>query len=412
MGWRDRIHKGKRIYLKETAMRMIVTILLFISLVPWLNCQTKKELEGQRQKTLNEISYVDDLIKETTREKSTGINELKIIGNKLSLRENVIYGMREEIMLLTGRIELNNTAIDLMEKDLLILRKDYAKAIINAYKSEKGNPDMAFLLSARDFNQGYKRLRYLQQVAKFRRRESEIIIELRDQIEMTKAKLQEDLNDISDLKDNEVKQKNLLQKEQERKKMIVRSLGNKEKQLRKELEEKKRIAKKIEAEIGRLIEEERKKGGKQEFTPEQTLIGKDFAENKGRLPWPVERGIITSQFGLQKHPVLTYVTEDNIGIEITSYGKTTVRSIFRGQVVRVFAISGANMTIIVRHGKYLSVYQNIINIKIKRGDNIEMKQEIGDVFCDEDNGNKAVLKFMIFEENEKYIDPELWIAKK
>lgn len=214
------------------------------------------------------------------------------------------------------------------------------------------------------------------------------------------------------MKNKEEKQKSLLQREQERKRILVQSLGNKEKQLRKELEEKKRIAKKIEAEISRLIEEERKKGKRTEFTPEQALIGKDFAENKGRLPWPVERGIITSQFGLQKHPVLTYVTEDNIGIEITSNGKTIVRSIFKGQVVRVFAISGANMTIIVRHGKYLSVYQNIINVKIKSGDNVDIKQEMGDVFCDESNGNKAILKFMIFEENEKYIDPELWIAKK
>lgn len=393
-------------------MKIIISILVFISLTPWIYCQTKKELEEQRQKTLNEISFVDDMIKETTKEKSTGMNELKIIGNKLNLRENVISGMREEILLLSDRIDLNNTAIDLMEKDLVILKKDYAKAIINAYKSEKGNPDMAFLLSARDFNQGYKRLRYLQQVAKFRRRESEIIIELRDQIEMTKTKLQEDLDAVSDLKSKEEKQKSLLQREQERKRVLVQSLGNKEKQLRKELEEKKRIAKKIEAEIGRLIEEERKKGKKTEFTPEQTLIGKDFAENKGRLPWPVERGVITSQFGLRQHPVLTYVTEDNIGIEITSSGKTAVRSIFRGQVVRVFPISGANMTIIVRHGKYLSVYQNIINVKIKSGDNVDIKQELGDVFCDESNGNKAVLKFMIFEENEKYIDPELWIAKK
>jgi septal ring factor EnvC (AmiA/AmiB activator) len=191
---------------------------------------------------------------------------------------------------------------------------------------------------------------------------------------------------------------------------MVQSLSKKERQLRKELEEKKRVASKIESEIARIIEEEKKKVIKSDKTPEQKLIGESFAENKGRLPWPVEKGIITSQFGIQKHPVLKYVTEDNIGIEITSLGKTSVRSIFKGEVTSVFPIRGANMTVIIRHGKYLSVYQNIIDVKVKKGDKIETKQEIGNVFCETEKGNKAILKFMIFEENEK-LDPESWISK-
>ena len=187
---------------------------------------------------------------------------------------------------------------------------------------------------------------------------------------------------------------------------MVRRKGN----CRKNLEEEKRIADKIEKEIARIIEEERKKVIKSDNTPEQKLIGENFAENKGRLPWPVERGIITSQFGLQKHPVLKYVTENNIGIEITSLGKTAVRSIFKGEVASVFSVQGANMTVIIRHGKYLSVYQNIVDLKVKQGDKVDTKQEIGNVYCETENGNKAILKFMIFEEKEK-LDPELWISK-
>ena len=191
---------------------------------------------------------------------------------------------------------------------------------------------------------------------------------------------------------------------------MVNSLGTKEKQLQKELDEKRRIAQKIEAEINKLIEEEKKKTLKSELTPEMKLIGESFAENKGRLPWPVEKGTITSQFGLQQHPVLSYVTEDNIGIEITNTGKTKVRSIFKGQVMKVFAISGANWGIIIRHGKYLTVYQNLVNVTVKQGEMVDLKQDIGDVFCDIDNGSKSVLKFMIFQE--KYLDPEIWISKK
>lgn len=392
-------------------MKGIFIIFFNILIISQVSGQTRKELEDQRKKSLEEISYVDNLLKETAKEKSTGINELKIIGNKLILRENVISGMREEINLLTERIELNTTAIDMMEKDLIIMRREYARTIVNSYKARKGNPELGYILSAKDFNQGYKRLKYLQQVTKFRHKETEIIIELKDQVGISKEKLQEDLFSVSDLKGREERQKTLLQQEQEKKKRIVNSFGNKEKQLRKDLEEKKKIAKKIEEEIAKFIEEERRKAIKTELTPEMKLIGENFSENKGRLPWPVEKGVITSHFGVQKHPILEYVDEDNPGIEITSIDKTVVRSVFKGQVVKVFAISGANRGILIKHGKYYSVYLDLINVKVKTGDLVETKQEIAEVFSDADNGSKAVLKFLIFEEKEK-VDPELWIAKK
>jgi len=387
-----------------------LSIIIFFGLFCSLNGQTKGELEDKRTKTLGEIAYVDNLLKSTAKEKDESLNDIKIIENKLILRESVIGGMRQEISLISDRIELNTLAIDMMESDLVGLKNDYARAVLNSYKSQKGNPELVYILSARDFNQGYKRLKYLQQVTKFRRRESEIITELKSQIETSKEKLQNDFYRVSDLKSKEEQQKNLLQTEQVRKQKMVKSLSSKEKQLRKELEEKKRIAKKIESEITRIIEEERKKAIRSENTPEQKLIGQNFVENKGRLPWPVEKGIITSQFGIQKHPVLKYVTEDNIGIEITSSGQTGVRAIYRGEVAKVFSIPGANITIIIRHGKYMSVYQNIVDSKVKVGDKVNTKQLIGNVYCDSGNGNKSILKFMIFEEKEK-LDPESWIAK-
>ncbi len=390
---------------------VVLTNLLFWIIISFLSAQTKAELEEKRNTTLNEITYVDNMLKSTAKEKEESMNAVKIIGNKLNLRESVIRGMRDEINLLTERIDLNTLAIDMMEKDQADLKNDYARAIINSYKSQKENPELVYILSAKDFNQGYKRLKYLQQVAKFRRRETEIIMELKEQIQSTKDRLQADLSKLSDLKSRQEQQKNLLQSEQQKKQQMVKSLSKKEKQLQKELEEKKRIADKIEKEIARLMEAERKKTVKSESTPEQRLISENFAENKGRLPWPVEKGIITSQFGIQKHPVLKYVTEDNIGIEITSMGKTPVRTIFKGEVARVFSIKGGNAAVIIRHGKYMTVYQNLVDLKVKPGDKVDTKQEIGSVFCEPDNGNKAILKFMIFEEKEK-LDPELWISKK
>jgi septal ring factor EnvC (AmiA/AmiB activator) len=390
---------------------ILLVIITFFVLILVSFGQTKAELEEQRKRTLNEISYVDNLLKTTSREKTQSLNSLKIIGRKLTLREEVIKGMKEEVNLLEERISLNKTAIDLMELDLMELKKDYALAVINSYKSHKMNLELIYVLSARDFNQGYKRLKYLKQAAKFRRNESEIISEIKSQIEQSKADLEKDLLNISELKTREEQQKGLLQGEQKRKQTIVKSLGNKEKQLKKELEDKKRIAKKIESEIAKLIEEERKKSLKTDMTPDQKLIGDNFSDNKGLLPWPVEKGIITGHFGVQNHPVLKYVTEDNIGIEITSSGVTPARAIFKGEVVRVFAISGANMAIIIRHGKYLSVYQNIVNVKVKSGQRVEARQEIGNVFCETGDDDNAIMKLMIFEEKEK-LNPEIWLSKK
>ncbi len=387
----------------------LASFILLISILN-LSAQTKAELEQKRNATLNEISYVDNMLKSTSRKKVESMNEIKIIGNKLYLRESVIRGMRDEINLVTERIDMNTLAINMMENDLVELKNDYARAVINLYKSKKENPELVYILSAKDFNQGYKRLKYLQQITKFRRRESETIMELKDQIQSTKERLENDLSKISVLKTREEQQKSLLQSEQEKKQQMVQSLSKKERQLKKELEEKKEIAEKIEKEIARMIDAERKKAIKSDNTPEQKLIGENFSENKGRLPWPVEKGIITSQFGIQKHPVLKYVTENNIGIEITSLGNTAVRSVFKGEVASIFAIKGANATIIIRHGKYLSVYQNVVDLKVKQGDKVDTKQEIGSVFCDTENGNKAILKFMIFEEKVK-LDPESWISK-
>ncbi len=372
--------------------------------------QSKKELEEQRKKTQEEINYIDNLLKETEIKRGISINDLRILNNKLKLHENVIEGLNKEIDLISERVEINRLAINLMENDLKVLKREYEKAIINAYKISKGQPYIMFVLSAKDFNQGFKRIKYLQEVNEFRRNVAVQILELKEEIEKVENKLNEDLIVISNLKENQERQRNTLLSEQEKKQLMINNLSSKEKQLRKELESKKRIAQKIENEIARLIDEERKRSAERTLTPEMKLISDSFELNKGRLPWPVEKGIITGNFGLQKHKELAFITENNPGIEITSFGKVKVRSVFKGEVVRILPISGANMSIIIRHGKFYTVYQNLVNVVVKTGDMVETKQIIGEVYCDEEKDNKSIMKFMIFKEKEK-INPEEWIAK-
>ncbi|MCX6330672.1 MAG: hypothetical protein NTZ85_14315, partial [Bacteroidia bacterium] len=180
-------------------MRFLKIIcILFLCICQTLSGQTRTELEAQRKRTLEEIAYVDNLLSNTVKEKSASMNALKILGNKLNLREVVIKGMGVEIELLNERIELNRVAIEMMESDLVLLKNDYSRNIVNSYKADKINPEIIYILSAKDFNQGYKRLKYLQQVTKYRRNESQLIGELKERIEETKRGLEFDLLNISD----------------------------------------------------------------------------------------------------------------------------------------------------------------------------------------------------------------------
>ncbi len=393
-------------------MRRISLIFIFlIAAGISLAGQSRAELEDLRKKNLQEIEYVDRMLKTTATQKTENLNELRVIGKQLNLREKLINEYGKEISLLEYRISLNRLATEMLEQDLGNLKKEYANSIVSAFKATKGTPALAFILSSADFNQGYKRLKYIQQVSRYRRKESEIIETIYLELQDTKERLEKDRKNVNDLKNKEVRQKQILSVEQNKKEKLVTTLSRKEKQLKQELEEKRRIARQVENEIARLIEEERKRSSVTPMSNEMKLIGESFGENRSRLPWPVEKGIITSHFGLQPHPVLKNVTEDNIGIEITSGGQTQAKSVFKGEVVRVFAISGANMAVILRHGKYLTVYQNLINVRVKAGDSISLGQVLGDVYPDSSNGGKSVLKFMIYEEKKK-LDPEVWLLKK
>ncbi|MCA1757385.1 MAG: peptidoglycan DD-metalloendopeptidase family protein [Bacteroidales bacterium] len=387
-----------------------VFLLIGLIIVPLgLTGQTRAELEQRRAKTLEDISYIDNMLRETSKERSQSLNELNILNRKITLREDIINGVREEIALLNERIALNDLAIQLMEEDLGKLIKEYERAIVHAQRVSKGRPAFAYIFSASDLNQGYKRIKHLQQVAKFRRREAEIIRELKGHIELNRNLQEKDLDDILELRRREERQVEQMMGEQQGKRRLVNTLTSKERQLQQDLREKQRIAAEIEKEIARVIEEERKRLANNDMAPADRIIGDDFEKNRGRLPWPVERGVVTNHFGVHDHPVFKGTRVDNIGVEITSRGMVTARAVFKGKVMSVFGISGANMAVIIRHGKYLSVYQNLVNVNVKPGEDVVTGQSIGEVFSDPQEDGKSVIKFMIYNEKVK-LNPEEWIV--
>lgn len=392
-------------------MKRILVLIVVAYLSVNSFAQTKAELEKQREDALSDIAYMDNLLKLTSEERKESMGRLNMISRKLNLRESVIVGIKSEMELIESRIELNALAINMMESDLDLLIKEYEKAIVNAQKVSKGNPEIAYIMSSRDLNQGYKRIKYLQQLAKYRRKEAEIILALKDEIERNRKNLELDYSEVNSLRNRELEQKDNLQREQRNKRNIINRLGKEERQLKRDLDKKRRIAIEIEKEIERVIEEERRRRTSVELTPEEELLGEDFSKNMGRLPWPVSKGLVTSHFGVHDHPVIKGTKVDNIGVEITSGAKESARAVFKGRVMSVFGISGGNMAVIIRHGRYLTVYQNLVKVNVKPGDTVETKELIGEVFSDSDEKGKSVIKFMVYEEKDKQ-DPERWLAKR
>ncbi len=373
--------------------------------------QSRAELEAERRRMLDEIAYADTMLQTTRLQRTAGLNELKLITSRIDMRETIIQGIRSEMDLVNYRIELNTLSSTMMTEDLEDLREEYASSIRAAYRFSKGSHPLMFILSAQDFNQGYRRIRYMQQTASYRRRQASIIQDIVVEISRSIDRLDADRQRLVELQREEEAQRAALLTEQNRRQQLNQQLSRREQQLAREIEEKRNIAGEIQEEINRIIEAEQQ-AAMFELTPEQILAGSDFESNKGALPWPVERGIITSRFGTHQHMVnRNVISLDNIGIDINTTNDAPVRSVFRGEVTRVWSITGGNMAIIIRHGSYMTVYQNLVNVRVRPGDRVQMLQAIGDVYVDGDRGNTGVVTFMIFHEMERY-DPEEWLAPR
>ena len=200
-------------------MRVYFGLILFFCFCQGFS-QSLADLNAQREKTQADIAYVDQLLKSTSSQRSESIHSLNIVNSRLRLRESILTNIQEEVELLSYRIDLNETSIMLMEKDLENLIKDYEKAILHAQKSSKSQPDFVYIFSARDLNQGYKRMRYLQQVARYRRKEAELIFSIKTEVERNISRQEKDLEEIISLKEKEELQKtNLVSERQTQRRM-------------------------------------------------------------------------------------------------------------------------------------------------------------------------------------------------
>jgi len=409
-------------------MRSFLLLSVFLLFTLLANSQSLNELRKKKQKTNEQIKYTTRLLEEAKKNEKQTLTKYKILNSQIELRTNLISNINSEVEVLGGFIDQNAWLVSSLNSDLESLKKEYANMILFAQKNQTSYSKLLFVLSSNSFNQAYKRLMYLRQYTEYRKKQAELIEWIRDLIQVKVKVLQNQRTEKETLMQAKKREADQLAHEKKQQGQALTSIQQKQKEFERKLREQQQIEAQLSNQIQRIIEEEvrkarlraeakAKKAGKPttgktisyEMTPEEKLASSNFEQNKRRLPWPVERGVITDHFGVHEHAALKNIQVRNNGIDISTVQGSKARAVFAGEVSKVFVVSGGNYAVIIRHGKYLTVYSNLVNVQVNQGAKVSIKQVIGTIGYDSDD-NKTVLKFQIWKENAKQ-DPEDWISK-
>ena len=376
----------------------------------------QKKLEAQRLELKKEIKQINNLLFSNIKIRKNALNEVENIEIRLNVRLELIKVTNQQANLLTRRININQRNIDNQRKELDELKKEYAKMIQRSYTSKSLQNRLMFLFSSENFLQAYRRIQYLKQYARYRRKQGLQISE--------KTRLLQNLNQVL-IEENEMKTKLInenrdiqqkLAKEQKKQQELIKTLRLKQNSLRAQIVKKQKQRQRIDKEINRLIREaiaesNRISGKKSreifQLTPEAKLIAENFQQNKGRLPWPLEKGIVTQEFGRQRHPVVKTTIIQSNGVTISTEPLAKVRAVFEGEVMSVIIIKGSNPSVLIRHGSYITLYTNLSKLYVKKGEKVSSKQVIGEVFTNQQTG-RTQLQFGIFN-NIKALNPKDWV---
>jgi murein hydrolase activator len=409
--------------MKSIFLRPAFIIALILLLVPaGLIAQSEKEkLQNDKQRLERDIAYTNKLLNETQQTRQTSLNQLNLLNRQIKQREELLANINAIIAAIDRQITTTNDSISLLRREIQRMKDEYARMIVAAQKHQNPYHRLMFIFSSDDFNQAYKRVKYLQQYSAYRLAQVE-------KIEGSQARLSGKIMELElqraeklSLRSTHERERLQLSDELKTHNQSVQQLSKREKELRAQLRENERAVNRLQKAIEDIIAEEirrsREAAGKTEttahttfaLTPEQLLISDNFAANRGKLPWPSERGIITGTFGEHNHPVLRGIKVRNNGIDIVTHEGAEARAVFEGEVTNVLTIPSLNNVVIIRHGEFLTVYSNLDQVFVKRGDKIAHRQKLGVVHTDK-NEARTRLHFEIWKGKELQ-NPEHWIAR-
>ena len=402
-------------------LNKLTLLLAFIIVIFSFNqCFAQKskrlELEARRVQIQKEIKNINEMLFDNKKKKAMVFSDIENLTYKILRKEELVKLTNQQINLLDKEIKLNLTHQLELEIQLKEVKIAYGEMILKSYKTKSGKNRLMFLLSSETFFQAFKRMQYMKQYAAFRKTQAIKITSLTNEFKtanemlIIKKETKEEL-----LIENRTIQKSL---ESEKKEIstIAYELRKKEKKYIREIAQKQIQTSKIDKEIEKLIREaiaasNKNKSNSNSFnlTPEAKALAKKFVLNKGKLPWPVLRGVVIQKFGTQPHPVVKTAKIKSNGIVIATAKFEKVRAVFEGTVLSILQFKGSNPTILIQHGNYISAYKNLSKVYVNKGELVSSNQSIGEVFTNNNTG-QSTIQFSVFEKTTP-LDPLLWILR-
>jgi len=397
-------------------MRFVLTILFLFSLLGdgMLFAQSKETLERKRQELTSDIKQIEKLIDNSLNKKRALVTNLENLKFKIDLQKKLIMNINNQLNIIVDEIDRNNIELNQLLKKQKKVKEDYASMVLKSYKHKSKLNRIMFVFSANNFTQGYKRLQYYKQYIKYKDKQIKQINLTSTLIDNVLEELDEQKNQKKNLILANEKIKINLDKENLIQKNMIVEIRSDEKRFTNQIRIKQKQAQDIDKQIEMIIAEATakvKNKGLPEFnlTEEAKLISKKFNENKGKLPWPVEKGIVILKYGKQPHPIVRTTTIQSNGVRILTSKNQEVRAIFDGKVYSIIVSKNGSHAILIQHGNFFSVYKNLTEIYVKKGEIIETKQVIGKLNTNKSTG-QTILNFSIFKDGVTQ-NPSVWIYK-
>jgi septal ring factor EnvC (AmiA/AmiB activator) len=438
--------------LKKNNASIILCLLFFFTSISFNSfSQTKgqpsqKDLLNKKNKLNDDIKQLNSQLSQTKASKKSQINTIVVINTKIKVREELISTINNELHSINSRIKKNVIEVNALKSNLEKLKSEYAKMIYFAQRNQDSYTKIMFLFSSGDFNQAYMRIKYFKQYATFRKKQADEIVATQLVLSQKLKELEGQRHEKNVLLGNEKEEKTQLDGEKQQQEIVLSELQSQEKELKEELEKKKRdaenlqiaIKRLIEAEIKRKLEESEKiaaakaakaerlaeknktktktktkteiktvevKATAPELTEEAEALGADFSSSRGKLPWPVTKGVICQPYGEYEHPAIKGFMMNNNGVEICANKGSEARAVFEGEVTSIAISPTGGKLVIIRHGEYLSVYSNLDQVSVKQGQKVSIKQSIGTII---DEDGKTSMNLQIWK-GQRTMDPTGWL---
>ena len=392
----------------------IFCLLIFSQLI--ISQTTRKQLESQKAAIQKELKQINELLFKNKKQRAETFSDIEKLSLKIERKQEFIKLTNKQINLLNKDLQENQKKQDQLSRELSQVRSAYKELILQSYKARSGKNRLMFVLSSETFFQAFKRTQYIKQYAVYRKAQANKILKLSEELN----KIKEELNERKQIKqqllnDNRLTQKSL-ENEKKQADEIAFRLRKEEKKYKKNILAKQRERTRIDKQIDKLIRDaiaasnkSKEKSDSFTLTPEAIALEKNFELNKGKLPWPVSRGVVIQKFGTQPHPVVKTAKIKSNGIVIATETSAKVKTVFKGKVLSVLSFKGSNPTILIQHGNYITAYKNLYKVYVAKGDDLQSGEVIGEVFTNSSTGESSI-QFSIFKRTTA-LNPLSWILK-